>query len=398
MQNRKKHLRLLFCLAGLFLFCFHSADAQPTCWAHFDPSDTCHYEYQGKEFIFLGRVVSVLPLTTDSGYAEPQKAVVEVEAPLKGSLPKKTELFLDRHCFGRVEENQRYIFTANRVENEKFSGLFSTRWSEPLLEDKYTKDEIQRYLAEIRAMAGGVKRPRLSGFVIEDTANNKGRYMISTTDVRKLFTPGFNLRPMPDVVVTAKLKDGGQEFKTATGADGSYAFNDLPKGVYEVFTNLPKEYDVKSEGLSMFGEAGKSFIEINDYVCGRRILFNAQLQGDVKIRFDNASSRWSHIIVHLWRVFESKDGQRNLNEFFWDAAKDKFLAAGNSGDIGYSYHFKNVPAGKYVLMLSVTIDPARASDRVYYPGTFEEKKAAIINVEAGKTSNIEFSIPDLPEN
>lgn len=398
MRNGKKHRQILFLSLALFLVCFNAANAQPTCWAHFDPSDTCHYEYQGKEFIFLGRVVSVSPVASE-GYGEPQKIVVEVETLMKGSVPRRTELFLDRHCFGRVAENQRYIFTANRAANEKFAGLFSERWSEPLSEEKYTKDEIKRYVVEIRAMASGVKRPRLSGFVIEQDTSNTGRYMISTTDVRKLFAPDFHLRPMRGVVVTAKRRDGGQEFRTATNADGSYAFNDLPKGVYEIFTDLPKEYDVKSEGLSMFGdEAGKSFIEINDYVCGSRVLFNAQLQGDIKLRFDNASSRWSHIIVHLWRVFESKDGKRSLNESFYDRANDKFLATEGAGDIGYNYHFKNVPAGQYVLMLSVTTDTSKASHRIYYPGTFLEDKAFIVDVEAGKTLNLEFSLPDLPEN
>lgn len=403
MRKWKKYRQSLFYLLMLFLFCFQTLKAQPTCWAHFDPSDTCHYEYAGKEFIFLGRVISVLEKTDKGIYSNPLLIAVEVESPLKGNLPRRIELLLDQKCFGRVSENQRYIFTANRVVNEAFSGLFSESWSEPLLEEKYSNEEIKRYVTEVRAMANGIKRPRLSGFVVEQDTNTiggnyaAGRYMISTTDVRKLFTPGFNLRPMASVFVTAKRKDSGQEFKTITNSDGSYVFDDLPKGIYEISVNLPKKYDVKSEGLSMFGEAGKSFIEINDYVCGSRILFNAQQQGEVKLRFDNASSRWSYIIVHLWRVFESKDGERELSEYFYDAVKDSFLATENSGNIGYNYHFKNVPAGKYILELSVTTDPARASNRVYYPGIFEEEKAAIINVEAGKTLNIEFSLPDLPD-
>ncbi len=87
-----------------------------------------------------------------------------------------------------------------------------------------------------------------------------------------------------------------------------------------------------------------------------------------------------------------------LGRVFYDAAKDRFPATENSGDIDYNYHFKKVPAGQYMLMLSITVDPSKPNHTIYYPGTFIEEKAFVINVEAGKTSNIEFSLPDLPEN
>lgn len=387
----------------LFLFCFQVLQAQPTCWAHFDPWDTCHWDYRGKEFIFLGRVVSVLSRAGEDSYSNPLKIAVEVESPLKGNLPRRIELLLDQKCFGRVSENQIYIFTANQVDNENFSGFFSTRWSEPLSEERFTKEDVNEILGELRSIIKGIKQPRLSGNVIEQPTNSSGpqfttgRYQIASNGVKKLFAFGY-LRPLANITVTAKLKDSGQEYKTATDADGAFVFNNLPRGIYELFTNLPKEYDVQTGGLSLFSEKGKTFLEIGDRVCGNRVIFNAQLQGDVKIRFDNASSRWSHIIVHLLRVIETNDGKRELSEFSYDAVRDKFLAMENPGDIGYNYHFRNVPVGKYILMLSITADSARASKRIYYPGTFEEKDAVIIDIKAGKTSNIEFSIPDLPES
>jgi hypothetical protein len=396
MRNEKKHLRSLFYSLVLFLFCFQAAQAQPTCSANFDPNETCEWEIQSAEFIFLGRVVAAEKRSPDS-YAEPTKAIVEVETSVKGNLAaRRIELFINRHCYGEIYENRRYIFTAERIDNEKISGLFSKKWSSALTDD-YSANDVKKILDEIRAVAKGVKRPRLAGSVVEQDTNNTGRYLLASGAVKKLLSSG-GLRPMPNVVVTAKRKDGGQEFKTATDADGSFVFDELPKGVYELFTNLPKEFDVMTSGISRFREEDNPSVEIGDYICGNRVIFNAQLQGDIKLRFDNASSRWSHIIVHLWRVFELKDGKTTLNEFFYDAAKDKFPATENSGDIGYNYHFKKVPAGQYVLMLSVTVDPSKPNHTIYYPGTFIEEKAFVINVEAGKTSNIEFSLPDLPEN
>lgn len=396
MGYRKKHSRSLFYWLMLLLFCFQALQAQPTCWANFDPWDTCHRDFRGKEFIFLGRVDSVLSRTREDSYSNPVKVVVEVESPLKGDLPRRFELLLDQRCFGTVSKNQRYIFTANRIDNEEYSGIFSTRWSQPLSDEKFSKEDVNEIVSEVRSIINGTKQPRLSGNVIEQLNKSRGRYGIASNGVKKLFAFDY-LRPLADVTVTAKLKDTGKEYKTATDADGAFVFNDLPRGIFEIFTNLPTEYDVRTNGTSVFGENGKTFLKIDDSICGSRVIFNAQLQGGVKIRFDNASSLWSHIIVHLWSVFETKDGERKLGEFSFDAAKDKFPVTRNSGDIGYNYHFKNVPAGKYLLMLSVTTDPAKATERIYYPGTFDEKNATIINIEAGKTSNLEFSIPDLPE-
>ncbi|MBA2621706.1 MAG: carboxypeptidase regulatory-like domain-containing protein [Acidobacteria bacterium] len=201
---------------------------------------------------------------------------------------------------------------------------------------------------------------------------------------------------MENVIVTAKRADG-REFKTVTNADGGFVFGDLPLGAYEFYTNLPKEYEVVAGGNSITQEKDKILLEIRDYACSQRLIFNARLEGGIRIRFDNASSRWSHIILHLLRVRE-RDGKKEMGEYSSDAAKEKFLATENSGDIGFNHLFKNVPVGRYVLMLSITTDPSIGNKMVYYPGTLELEKAEVINVEAGKTSNIEFSLPDLPEN
>lgn len=397
MRNVKKHLRFVFYSTMFFLVCFQAAAAQPTCGANFSPSDTCSWEIQNKEFVFLGRVVSIEKSSNGFPHGNPSKIVVEIETSLKGNLgAPRTELFLDRHCYGEVYENKRYIFTAGRVDNEKISGLFSEKWSSALGDD-YSENDVKEILDEIRSVVRKVKQPRLVGSVVEQLSGARGgRFLIASNEVKTRFAPDY-LRPMANVIVTAKRSDG-REFKTETDANGGFVFGGLPLGAYEFYTNLPKEFDIVAGGNSITQEKDRKIsLEIREYACSQRIIFNARLEGSIRIRFDNALSRWSHIILHLWRV-RMRDGKREMDEFAYERATEKFLATENSGDIGFNHLFKNVPVGQYVLMLSITTDPSVGSKTVYYPGTFETEKAEAITVEAGKTANVEFSIPDLPEN
>ncbi|MEZ5428970.1 MAG: carboxypeptidase-like regulatory domain-containing protein [Pyrinomonadaceae bacterium] len=391
-MNKKKIIGIF--LSGVIFFLASSVEAQPTCSAYFHPFDTCFREIQNKEFVFLGRVVSVENNSLSRAYGKPLKAIVEVETLLKGNPGQRIELFLDTFCFGSVVENGRFIFTAGYVYNEKVSGLFSETWSFAISEE-YSEKEVEKILDQIRKVIRGEKLPRLVGKVIQQNWSPEGRFLMraSSLNVKLGYDPNY-AQPLKDVTVTAKRKEDGREFKTKTDAEGEYGFEDLPTGKYEVYTDLPKEYDVQINGLIRLNSNEIGFVNVDDGICGRKVEFNVQLQGDIQIRFDNALSSWSHIILSLWRVGED-DGKRKLNEFAYDAAKDKFLATEGSGDIGYRHSFKKVPVGKYILRLNVTIDPKRANKTVYYPGTFEVEKAAVIDVEAGETLNLVFSLPDI---
>lgn len=392
-KNGKKRRRYFFYATAVLLFCSLISSAQPTCSAYFDPAETCHREIQNQEFVFLGRVISIEKLPGDE-FPAPLKVSVEVEAPLKGELARHTEFFLERRCFGEVFLDQRYIFTAERVRTDKFAGLFSRKWSFAI-GDEYTAEEIKTILDEIRSVLKKVKQPRIAGSVIEQqNASSGGRFLIASTAIKKQFAPNY-LVPLANIPVTAKRRDG-KEFKTATGAEGGFVFKDLPAGAYEILANLPKEFDIETAGNFRFYEKDKKFVEINDDICTRHVIINAQRQGGIRLSALNASAEWAYVVVYLQRVGE-ENGKRVLNNFFSDVPKEKvFLPGGLKYD--FDHIFKKVPVGPYVLRLDVTIDPALPVKTIYYPGTSEADKAAVIDVEAGKTSEIEMSLPELTEN
>ncbi|HEY8558983.1 MAG TPA: carboxypeptidase-like regulatory domain-containing protein [Pyrinomonadaceae bacterium] len=392
MKNLKKHLLGLFPLAMLFLF--HAAQAQPTCFANFNPAEACQRNIQEKELIFLGRVVA-LEGKSPGYFIEPLKIVVEVETAVKGTPPRRVELFLKTKCAGEIVEDERYIFTADRAIEEGVPKLYSESWSAPLGEE-YSADEIARILDEIRALVNKIKQPRLAGRVIQQNWSPEGRYLMRANALnRKLGYEAAYARPLEGVVVTARRRDDGREVKVATDADGKYAFDELPPGKYEVFTNLPSEFDVHAEGLFRISENDKESVEIGDWICSRKVNFNAQLQGEVRLRIGNVPRGWERIDLHLLRVVQ-QDGRTEFVETASGSPAEKTFSADKS-TYSFEHAFKNLPVGPYAVTFRIVGDPSKPERIFYFPGTSEREKADVIEVEAGKTRNLELDFYGLEE-
>lgn len=393
MKERKKHLRYLLLLVVLFLFCAFKAQAQPQCFSNFDLHQTCNSEYQLKEFVFFGRVVSVASESVaDENYNGFLKVIVEIEESFKGNLAGKTEVFLAQRCFGRIVKDERYIFTAERFAGGNLSGIFSDKWSEPFA-NEYSKSDFEEVFAKIRSVVKKVKQPRLTGSIIQYDWTpffrnlTFGGKTIFAYDPRKA-------RPVANIVVVAKRKDN-KEFKTKTDASGYFEFKNLPSGEYETYPNLPKDFNVIAFGEGAPNkEANGMLVQIDDSICGKSVIFNTQLQGKIIVRGNNALNSWAQVGLHLLRV-ENRSENRELYNLS-DGVLQKTSLTDDKSKFNFYSSFEEIPVGPYILAVSIHTDLIKPEIAVYYPGTFEREKAEIINVEAGKTKIIELSLPDLP--
>ena len=390
----KKHPVHLACVGVLFLFCFQVVSGQPGCRPNFSAEETCSWPIQSSEYVFLGRVASVSG-NQGENYPREKKIVVEVEASLKGNLRRTIELFVigdADDCHGMLSVGGRRIFTAVSVAKGKTTELVSEHWSSPI-HDEYPKRELETLLAEIRAVVGKLRQPRLVGAVVEKGLYPDGRWLRRASGGDRIpagdtiLTGGH-----ADVAVTARRRDG-QEFRTATGAGGYFVFNDLPNGLYEVFADLPEGYNVHSEGTFHTYEGDKKFLQIDDGVCSKRVNFSVQLQGSVKLRIKGARKNWSHLFVHLDSVAETPGRDRELFEKMSEVLKISSSSAG-AADQMLEHHFKEVPVGRYVVRLTITTDPNIASTILFHPGTLDVDGANVITVEPGKMNSIDITIPE----
>lgn len=391
MMNRKAHVLVESFLFFLIFPFVCTVAAQPTCSSSFHAFDTCHWAIQNKDVVFFARVLSIEEKTRGQ-YGSPSKIIVEVEKPLKGKTEQQVELFLDTKCFGGVAKGYRYIFTAQYVNNERVSGLFSEKWS-TMIGPEYSDAEVDKILDEIKSVIAKIRQPRLIGRVIQKNWSPDGRYLMRASSINtKLgYDPNY-AHPLVDVIVTARRIDDLREFKTKTNGDGRYIFNGLPNGIYEVSTDLPVTFDIDALGVSHYEKTEKIFVEIDDQLCSKKIDFNAQPQGAVKLHADNALKRWTSIIVSLWRV-EVKDGKKEFFETFYDVPKNKIISPYGS-KYSFDHFFENVPAGRYILVFSFTDDPQKETKYIFYPGVLEKEKAEILTIEAGETYDLALTFPD----
>ena len=375
------------CVAVLFLLLAGTSSGQPGCRPLFSAEEACAWPVRSSGYVFLGRVISANP---DDGevYSREKKFVVEVEATLKGKLGRKIDLTVSDHCMGTVRVGSRHIFTANPVQNEKVSGLVSDNWSTEIGAE-YSRGELEALLAEIRLVVKHVRQPRLVGAVVEKGSYPGGRWLLRASGAGgKLVNDPTMAGGYANVVVVARRKDG-LEFRTATGAGGYFVFNDLPKGLYEVFAELPEGYGIRAEGIV------EKFLQIDDGVCSKKVWFSIQLQGAVSVRIRGMQKDWAYVFVHLLRVVGNAGGKRELFDSLYDRPEDVTPSAGLH-ERELVQVFKEVPVGQYVIRLDITTAPNLPPTILYYPGTPDVDKASSIMVEPAKTNTLDISLPVLP--
>lgn len=377
-----KHLFLLF----LILICYQEMMAQPRCSSNFNPFESCSWEYLNSEFVFVGRVVSVDDLPKSANI--PRKVIVEVEKLLKGELSKRAELFLDQQCYGTVVANSKYIFTAERVSNGNFTGLFSKKWSFEVQE--YTSQEISEITNKIRSVIKKVKQPRIVGKVIQNIGNKNiySEMRFNPLNNKLGYDPDYS-RPLPKVVIVAQRADG-QIFKTKTNSEGEYQFENLSNGEYQIYTNLPKEFTVNSYGDFTKIVGDKKYLKIDDEICSKKVNFITQTLGSLSGRILNISEKWAiQPIIYLARVKSKLNG---IDIFEADSyIPTNLTISRNDSQSEINFLVANIPTGRYLL----SIQPLDDGQVIYYPGIkdADREKATIIEINSDKPTNIIFKIP-----
>jgi hypothetical protein len=370
-----KHLLLLL-LIELFLLGAQSAFAQPGGDdSRFSALETCNEHYLEKEYVFVGRIVSVdeIPYIPNVNTGARWKAVVAVETSLKGSLSGEIEVTIVKDPFARdlQIENERAIFTADRISNSEFSGLFTIYWSTPL--DKFPPDVIANVLNGIRAVLRGIPQPRIVGTVREQS------WGIS-------FDPAAG-KALPGIVVVAESKDG-RKFEAQTDAEGRFQFDELPTGMYTVSPILPKKMDLYAKGFTHL-EGEKKYIRIDSWMCSRKLYFVAQKSASVIRRIERETGNWASgkPLLYLHRV-DPKSGKID------PTAARKVPSQLSVSENTIRFSFDHVPVGSYVLSID-NIEPEGKSATIYYPGVRNSDHAQVINVAVDKPTEVIIKLSSL---
>jgi len=117
-------------------------------------------------------------------------------------------------CGYRFEIGVKYLIDASRNGDGFITGICSL--TAPLQDS-----EVE--LRSLHRLAVGQRLPDLVGVLMRGTETDDGK----------------NVTPLSGVTVQAKRVAGGSAQTTATDAAGSFAFENLPKGTYELILGLP---------------------------------------------------------------------------------------------------------------------------------------------------------------
>ncbi|MFY9620906.1 MAG: carboxypeptidase-like regulatory domain-containing protein [Pyrinomonadaceae bacterium] len=393
----------LVLFAALVLLIAVATRAQPGSDRNrFSPWNTCEFAHNESDKIFVGRVISVEsipnPYAPNVG-SRWDKVQVAIELGLRGPLNGLVELYVHQGSGhpGPPQPNSLYIFTASHVSSERFTGLFSKRWSTPVGEISL---EWQLAFERIQSILSGVPEPRVVGTVKEIT----GRFEYLSN------------RPLSGVSVVARDQTGN-EFKSTTDGEGHFQFDELPtgkdptkhhsefmpetnfselpSGTYAFSVVLPQKQAVHANGRLI--EAGKgAYIQIGTSLCSKELNFVIEHAGRITGRIEREQGDWAfgQPLMYLYYV-DPKTREAHSRDTALVPTKISLSQTDTGNAIDFS--FEHVPIGVYALVIS-NIDPAGTADTIYYPTRDERpNESQLINVTAEKNTSVVIKLPSLPE-
>ena len=260
--------------------------AQPGgCSAVFDLLPTCQVYYLTEDFVFIGQVSATTAQAVRVGNFQLQKISIVAAAQIKGSVPKKMELFLDRtiFCEGLLEIGKKYIFTAHRLKRAGFNGLVSYRWSTSL--DAFADDDIAVIVKKIQVVTKRKKQPSVTGKVFQYNTDPLGNDDFKGKSLRTKL--GYNpeyASPLGGIKVLAKNRQN-KITETVTDKNGQFEFTDLENGVYEISPILSGKKNVKAFQYynSVIEESNfrpvtteKNILYVSNEFCSEDIRFNVR--------------------------------------------------------------------------------------------------------------------------
>jgi hypothetical protein len=203
-------------------------------------------------------------------------------------------------------------------------------------------------IQQLRALRDGTVLPDLFGFA-RTHATDTG--------------PGGweQVQPVADVTITA-MSDKHEEFRTRTADDGSYAFETLPVGRYEVRTQVP------AGRLALWGgSADHGRVEVwRGNTCRAPVNFEVFYDG-----------RISGTVI-------GRDGQpvSGFVSAFYDGPEKLNAASVGSQVKEGRFEIPRLWPGRYRLVFQPSASPSRTAP-TYYPGTTVAKDATLIGIGEG---------------
>lgn len=370
----------LLLLSALVVLCGRADAAQPTCSSYIDAFATCSHHYAQSEYVFVGRVVAVERVPSPWGPSANrwQKARAVVESSVKGALSGEVEFTVDGSCYGRVIEGSSYMFTAQQSDWPGVQGLLSRHWSQRL--DDTPPDELAKLLQEIGEILRGVPQPRLVGTVVE-SGWHAGSYQAP-----------LPIRPLAGVEVTAEGRDG-LRVVARTDEEGRFQFDPLPPDKYAVRAAMPKAGDVRANGQRL-GQGGAAEVLINDAVCSYVLQLELAPVGRIAGRIERGRGAWEYSAeVNLYRV-ERKGGGFARAGGYRVTRSEPAPEGGEPPPLRFA--FEEVPAGEYVVAVR-NLDPWGRREDFFYPLARDEREAAPVGVEVGRTTELVVKLPSLDE-
>lgn len=202
-------------------------------------------------------------------------------------------------------------------------------------------------IRQLRALRDGTALPDLFGFA--------GTHAPDTG-------PGGweQVQPVPGLTVTA-VSEKQEEYRTYTADDGSYAFQGLPAGRYEVRTQVPAGRLALWGGSADHGSA--NVWRGNTCPVNFEVFYDGRINGTIVGRDGQAVSG---------SVFAIYEGPEELNA----------APIGSQVKEGH-FEISRMWPGRYRLVFQPSARPAARTGLIYYPGTTVAKDATPIAIGEG---------------
>ncbi len=324
--------------------------------------------YWKADAVFTGLVeeVSSVPRTTNgkpSVFNEPVVRLSVAEA-FRGVEGPTVEIASFSSCGFPFKQGQRYfVYATRRKEDGKLS-----EW---LCGPSVPLELAARDLAYAREMMRGESGSRIVGAVL--------RYEPpGVKDSAKQI-------PMPGIEVTLERRNepGQTPLKTKTNSDGRYEFRGLDHGGYRVRAALPTE----------LREWSPLENPIAHYVALRE---DGRCQSDSFVVTTSSSIKGRLAAAEGAPLPQQYLSLVPIDEKGREASSPNSPAVDSYRDNG-GYFFRDVPSGRYLLIVNPHNKPAKdypAYPRMYYPGVMSSDQATVVVVPQSRELNlIDFLLP-----
>jgi hypothetical protein len=305
--------------------------------------------------LFLGTVLSVtdVPAAGDSPFLSSRRAHIRVDEPFGGLAPDVDEVDIytglgGGDCGVDFKPGEAYLIDASAGKDGTLhAGICSfTRRT----------DAAGALVWVLRQRRDGRHVPSLVGQVAQYNRNFEG----------KLGT--FAPKPLANLLVRAKT--GNTEYQTQSGADGLYAFYDLPSGKYTFAPDLPS-----GTTLSWFigSDDPPASFELHAGACQMHDI-DVFPSGTIQGRILDASgkplgSAFAYIVPAGESVLPKSA------KLYWEyQGKHDF------------FKFVHIPPGEYLIVVNPddSRDPKFPYGRTFFPGVHDRAAASIITIQGGE--------------